>query len=196
MGVNSQDLTVLTKNHNQQSSFIFFRVHNAHGCRVDPFYSDITLENKDDKVYFRAKDSNNTFSNSSSDYYRFVINGKMRCEGNIMLLLDSTGVSKEVPTNAFCRLFEGCESLTTAPVLPAATLEGGCYREMFYGCKKLNSVTVKFTSLTGSYVTTNWLYDVAETRTFTCPSGLQAAGTISNGNISKIPNGWTVVNPK
>ena len=38
------------------------------------------------------------------------------------------------------RMFNGCTSLTTAPVLPATTLAGACYRHMFNGCTSLTSV--------------------------------------------------------
>lgn len=34
-------------------------------------------------------------------------------------------------------MFEGCTSLTTAPALPATTLEYRCYYEMFKGCTSL-----------------------------------------------------------
>ena len=34
-------------------------------------------------------------------------------------------------------MFGGCTSLTTAPALPATTLAGGCYQEMFTGCTSL-----------------------------------------------------------
>ena len=34
-------------------------------------------------------------------------------------------------------MFDGCKSLTTAPELPATTLEYGCYYGMFYNCTAL-----------------------------------------------------------
>ena len=37
-------------------------------------------------------------------------------------------------------MFYGCTSLTTAPSLPAITLADSCYDSMFYGCESLTSV--------------------------------------------------------
>ena len=36
-------------------------------------------------------------------------------------------------------MFQGCTSLTTAPVLPAKTLRGNCYSNMFKGCVNLTT---------------------------------------------------------
>jgi hypothetical protein len=36
-------------------------------------------------------------------------------------------------------MFNGCGSLTTAPQLPATTLEASCYLLMFYGCASLTT---------------------------------------------------------
>jgi hypothetical protein len=54
-------------------------------------------------------------------------------------------------------MFYGCESLTTAPELPAKTLAERCYDGMFKGCKKLSSVTCKATDLSADYCLDNWL---------------------------------------
>ena len=87
-------------------------------------------------------------------------------------------------------MFYGCTSLTTAPELPATTLATSCYEEMFYSCKKINYIKTNFTSwLDGA--TSNWLYNVASTGTFICPSTLDVDATQSGA--SYIPKGWTVV---
>ena len=39
-------------------------------------------------------------------------------------------------------MFDGCTSLTTAPVLPATTLVNSCYRYMFQGCTSLTTAPV------------------------------------------------------
>ena len=39
--------------------------------------------------------------------------------------------------NSYSSMFSGCTSLTTAPELPATTLAGNCYQRMFYGCTSL-----------------------------------------------------------
>ena len=48
-------------------------------------------------------------------------------------------------------MFEGCTSLTTAPVLPATTLRYGCYVSMFEGCTSLTTApALPATTLAGS----------------------------------------------
>lgn len=42
-----------------------------------------------------------------------------------------------VTTYCYYLMFQGCTSLTTAPELPATTLEVGCYEYMFYDCASL-----------------------------------------------------------
>ena len=39
-------------------------------------------------------------------------------------------------------MFSGCTGLTTAPDLPATTLRGGCYKNMFYECTNLTIAPV------------------------------------------------------
>ena len=99
----------------------------------------------------------------------------------------------ELPATTLTRgcyyeMFYGCTSLTKAPDLPATTLVSSCYSQMFYGCKKINHISVGFSSwLSGA--TTNWLYDVASEGAFDCPDAL----TVTSGS-SYIPSGW-VKNP-
>ena len=42
-------------------------------------------------------------------------------------------------TNCYFSMFQGCTSLTTAPVLPATTLVSNCYNSMFCGCTSLTT---------------------------------------------------------
>jgi surface protein len=59
---------------------------------------------------------------------------------------------------------------------------------MFYNCTNLNSINVNFSAWNPSEVTSNWVYDVSSSGTFTCPADLpEEFGT------SRIPTGWTVV---
>lgn len=83
-------------------------------------------------------------------------------------------------------MFYGCTSLTTAPALPATTLANHCYDYMFVGCTSLSSIEVAFTTWT-SGTTGDWLYDVAASGIFTCPSTLSVIRGSSN-----IPTNWTV----
>ena len=62
------------------------------------------------------------------------------CIGDIRTLLDWRIYNIVETNNAmFCSLFNGCSVLTSAPELPATTLENSCYRDMFRSCTKLTS---------------------------------------------------------
>ena len=92
-------------------------------------------------------------------------------------------------------MFRGCTSLLTAPDLPATTLALSCYYEMFSGCTKLSSINVAFTDWTDTATTSatlNWVSNVANNGTFTCPAGLDT----TTRDASHIPANWTVVNPQ
>ena len=99
----------------------------------------VMLPNIGDRVYFRAKDWNATFSKSTSDYYQFAIVGRVGASGNIMSLLDISCQQKSVPDYAFIYLFRGCRSLTQSPELPATELSPYCYCAMFNNCVNLLS---------------------------------------------------------
>ena len=66
-------------------------------------------------------------------------------------------------------MFINCSNLTSAPVLPAETLEDCCYSEMFYGCKKLSTVTMLASSdqITNKSAYSYWLYDAGTDKTVT-----------------------------
>jgi uncharacterized protein (TIGR02145 family) len=84
-------------------------------------------------------------------------------------------------------MFKGCTGLTAAPVLPATQLASFCYYKMFHGCSNLSSVTCLATSgINQDYSTTNWLYGVATTGTFT-----KDANANWEAGYSGIPSGWT-----
>ena len=73
-----------------------------------------------------------------NNYSNFKMAGTIAASGSVMSLVDGDGESKTIPyADCFCRLFEGCSSLTKAPELPATTLATSCYCNMFYGCKSL-----------------------------------------------------------
>ena len=99
----------------------------------------------------------------------FTKDAPVACTGDIRTLLDWNNYNKVETKNArFCRLFEHCSvltsapelpaeiladfcyygmfidctNLTSAPELPAETLADECYHQMFYGCTKLSTVTM------------------------------------------------------
>lgn len=97
----------------------------------------ITISNGE-KLMFRAGETGNEcFSKGYDDYYQFEISGEVAAKGNIMLLLDRNCVCNSVPSHAFFNLFKDCQSLTSAPELPATELASGCYGSMFKGCTSL-----------------------------------------------------------
>ena len=98
--------------------------------------SIITL-NKGEKLYVMSDSYNSccVYDKGSYDHYYFTINkGKISASGNIMSLLNFTPV---LPNYAFCKLFQDCTSLVSAPELPATTLADYCYSYMFSNCSSL-----------------------------------------------------------
>ena len=70
-------------------------------------------------------------------------NVEVACTGDIRTLLDWRNYSTVDTQNArFCRLFNECKVLTSAPELPATTLADYCYYKMFGGCTSLTSAPV------------------------------------------------------
>ncbi|MBQ7649700.1 MAG: hypothetical protein IJS15_02010 [Victivallales bacterium] len=104
--------------------------------------TEISLARRGDKVFFKG--DNTVFSSSSSNLYKFVLTGKLRANGNIMSLVDSSCMSKAIPNHEyfFNNLFRGCDSLLTAPLLPARTLRNRCYASMFHGCSSLLAMPI------------------------------------------------------
>ena len=100
--------------------------------------------------------------------------GSIAASGNIMSLLDESCKSVTLPGEyCFYCLFYGCDVLTAGPELPAATLLEYCYFGMFLNCHNLNSITVYFTDWNTSDNSTGmWVYSVADSGTFRCPSAL------------------------
>lgn len=92
----------------------------------------ISLANVNDKVYFKAKTTNETCNGCY-----FTMTGKIASSGNIQYLLDSTGERMDVPAYCYSNMFHDCSSLTQAPELPATTLAEGCYENMFSSCTSL-----------------------------------------------------------
>ena len=99
----------------------------------------LTLTNVGDKVYMRAKNENQTIASSIQNYYQFVMTGKIAASGNIQTLLKADGSRTDAPRYCYFQMFFNCTSLTSAPRLPATTLDTSCYQGMFRGCSSLTS---------------------------------------------------------
>ena len=111
-------------------------------------------------------------------------------------------------------MFEGCFALKSAPDLPAKRAVSNCYARMFFGCilledgpqisitktttnwancmffncNSLRTITTDQTDFDGC---NNWVAQVAETGTLSCPQGLGDNNHIDRG-ISACPQGWNV----
>ena len=93
----------------------------------------------------RGKNPNGTAKdNSNYSNIRFTNEDvKVACTGDIRTLLDWNNYNKVETKNAkFCRLFENCRVLTSAPELPATKLADHCYYNMFCNCTSLTSAPV------------------------------------------------------
>ena len=88
----------------------------------------------------------------------------------------------------YCEMFEGCESLTSAPELPATILSNYCYQEMFRNCSRLNYIKALFTTKPATGYTGNWVNGVAPTGTFV--KNPEATWDVVGEN--GVPEGWTV----
>lgn len=85
-------------------------------------------------------------------------------------------------------MFYNCNNLTNAPTLPAKSLVSYCYHVMFYGCTKLNSIKAMFTTTPSADYTSNWVYGVSASGTFTKNKSATWDVIGTNG----IPDGWTI----
>ncbi|MCQ2344999.1 MAG: hypothetical protein MJ002_08860 [Paludibacteraceae bacterium] len=179
--------------------------------------TSITLANTGDKVYFKAKGTNDKLAKNTSSHNRFsATGGDVEVSGNIMYLLNgSTPATFLSSIYAFAHLFDGmsnlkdakdlilpagallghcyqsmfenCSNLENAPELPAKTLMNDYYNAMFKGCKKLQKVTMLATSVNASNAMTDWLTDAGTEANN--PTVYVASGMATN---IQVPDGWTV----
>lgn len=98
--------------------------------------TEIVFDNVGEFVQF--KNTNNTLSKppkeSDDNYVYFVMSGRLSSSGNVQSLLN---YSKSCYFRCFYKLFNSCESLISAPKLPALKLGEACYNSMFNGCSNL-----------------------------------------------------------
>lgn len=106
----------------------------------------ITLASVGAKVFFRAGSTGNVrLATRTSNYHKFTIDKRCSASGNIMSLLDATNENNvsfaqgSTGQYTFANLFKDCDTLTSAPALPATTLAGSCYYGMFNGCWSLTT---------------------------------------------------------
>ena len=90
--------------------------------------------------------------------------------------------------NCYSYMFSGCTNLTTAPKLPATTLKDRCYDRMFYSCRRLNYIKAMFLTTPSSSYTNDWTKFVSSTGTFV--KNKSASWNVIG--VNGIPNNWTV----
>lgn len=140
----------------------------------------IDLANVGDKVLFSAEGVNAKFSTgiaTNSNYYGFVMTGKVAGSGNVMSLLDENMEQTFVPDYALYNLFRDCSALTQAPTmsalkvglrgcscmyayctgltsapeLPATSVGEYGYDCMFYGCTGITKAPELGATTLGNY---------------------------------------------
>lgn len=92
-------------------------------------------------------------------------------------------------TYCYCNMFAYCTSLRTAPKLPAAVLKTSCYYYMFYECRHISRIECLATDTSASTCIRNWVNGVAATGTFVKNPSMSSWGS----GVSGIPSGWTVI---
>ena len=93
---------------------------------------DIIEFGNEETVAFKG--NNSAINVGYNNQYQFVMTGIIDATGNIQSLM---GYSDTVADNCYYRLFRQCNSMRTAPQLPAMNLANSCYRFMFNECTNL-----------------------------------------------------------
>jgi len=128
-------------NQNSASTFSSTANFNARGNVMSLLYGD---EFKD-KVSLSGK--------TYCFYSLFYNTGKLVNGKNISL------PATTLEERCYDSMFQGCESLTTAPELPATTLTQICYQHMFYGCTNLTTAPELPATTLRQYCYSSMFYD-------------------------------------
>ena len=91
-------------------------------------------------------------------------------------------------SNCYDGMFNYCESLVTAPLLPATSIEENCYGAMFQFCTALENVYCLAETDDGTG-TNGWLMYASATGTIVVSSNSCLALDTEDG----VPTGWTIV---
>lgn len=126
------------------------------------------------------------FEDSNESAFSNLFYGMSTLTNASELLLPAT----ELAPSCYNNLFMECTNLVAGPVLLAQILnKSQCYRGMFNGCSKLESIVCMATSITLDNVTAGWVSGVSATGTFTKAASMTSWTSGLNG----IPSGWKVV---
>lgn len=118
--------------------------------------------------------------------FRTLFSGSYNLTSAENLILPATTLAG----GCYYDMFRNCTSLTTAPELPATTLVTNCYRYMFTGCTSLNYIKCLATNISAYRCTGSWVNGVAASGTFVKAASMTGWSTGTSG----IPDGWTIVN--
>ena len=131
----------MTTEENYNISDLEYSVNNGKWATVEAG-TEVTFGGANSTLRLRGTNINGTASGPLA-YSTITFTDKnveVACTGDIRTLLDWRNYSTVNTQNArFCRLFNECKVLTSAPELPATTLAENCYVGMFYGCTSLTS---------------------------------------------------------
>lgn len=126
-----------------------------------------------------------TFPSDTTYNFSDIFSGAINIINAENLILPATTLT----TGCYANMFNGCTSLTKAPVLPATILTGSCYMNMFYGCSSLNYIKMLATNIPYLDCLFYWTQSVSATGTF-----VKDSNTTLPSGASGIPEGWTVIN--
>lgn len=124
----------------ENNEYFEYSVGGGEWAQFKTTVDNITFGGSHGNLRLRGKSSNGTAT--SYNYYSTIqfttANSPVDCTGDIRTLIDYENYADVSTEDAkFCSLFYLNKELRTAPALPAKTLAGGCYRQMFYGCTAL-----------------------------------------------------------
>ena len=107
------------------------------------FWTDITLSNIWDKVYFRNTSETTTwFSTSGSAYYYFSMTWSIAAGWDLNYLINKNSTTTLSGDRCFYSIFNSCSVLTSAPKLSATTLTQSCYDTAFLYCSELTTLPI------------------------------------------------------
>ena len=123
-----------------------------------------------------------------------------RCYKGMFFGCTSLTTPPELPAmtltnNCYEEMFYACTSLTTSPLLSARTMVLECYMNMFAYCSSLNRIVCLATDISASNALTNWVYQVAESGTFTKHPEMTVQPPSSNDwsrGENGIPTRWLI----
>ena len=114
--------------------------------------TELTLQNGS---WVEFRNTTGTFSKGVYEYYNFTMTRRTQASGNVNSMLDWTQDNPPLKNYCYCKMFNGCRSLTQAPELPATTLYQSCYSSMFNGCTSLTQAPELPATTLGRYCYSN-----------------------------------------